>query len=256
MAGAQAIGIKDPFFLSIDLKKAFDSVCRETLWKILRQRGIHPDLVTAIEMLYDRPTLATLIGPHSDWFQFGPKGLKQGCPLSPLLFAIYIDPLLRKLGTLTHKLTLLKKEPNTFPAYGWIDDLAMVLSKDRVQEALDIIKSYTDVFGMEVNPVKTIVLNLYSSATPTFQLSGQTILTQPNTDAVKYLGVYISGTAAKIQQLIGHSLSQDLNIYNLYNFGPADRALIVSHKLVPKYTYRLTSYMPLRNSVSKKPKTP
>jgi hypothetical protein len=76
-------------------------VCRETLWKMLRHLGIHPDLVRAIELLYHSPVLATLIGPHSDWIPFGSKGLKQGCPLSPLLFALFIDPLLRKLAGLT-----------------------------------------------------------------------------------------------------------------------------------------------------------
>jgi ribonuclease HI len=246
---AQALGLNTPYFLSIDLQKAFDSVCRETLWKMLRQRGIHPELVRCIELLYDNPTLATLIGPHSDWIPFGSKGLKQGCPLSPLLFALFLDPLLRKLATLTNNLTRLKKAPTAVPAYGWLDDLGLLLDKNQLQTALDIIQQFVTNFCMAVNASKTVILNLNSNSTPWFTFCNQAVQALPKHSVTKCLGVYISGSREAIQSKLENDLGQDLNQLSMYDFDPAARALIVSRKLVPRYAYRLTLFASANNCI-------
>ena len=52
MEGATARGI--PFFITfIDFKKAFDSICRKTMFAILRHIGIPDQIVQAIKVLYD-----------------------------------------------------------------------------------------------------------------------------------------------------------------------------------------------------------
>ena len=75
----------------MDFRKAFDSVNHEVMWRILKARGIHPKLLALIKDLYNgsRARVAAH-GTESGWFDIR-TGVRQGCPLSPLLFNIYMD---------------------------------------------------------------------------------------------------------------------------------------------------------------------
>ena len=80
----------------IDFSKAFDSIHRPSLWKVLISYGIPEKVVNAIEQIYSgsRCCIRTDDG-LSDWFQVL-TGVRQGCILSPILFAIAIDWVLTK----------------------------------------------------------------------------------------------------------------------------------------------------------------
>jgi exonuclease III len=81
----------DIYAAFIDIAKAYDSVDRVLLWKILAHIGIPPQLVTVIKRLYDESRCCIFMdGERSAWFSTS-IGLKQGCPLSCLLFLIYFS---------------------------------------------------------------------------------------------------------------------------------------------------------------------
>lgn len=81
------------FLLSIDLHKAFDSIDWTYLSDILWKWGFGPYCLNLIHSLYSNPTAQVrLMGRYSALFPIG-KGTRQGCPLSPLLFAIAIETL-------------------------------------------------------------------------------------------------------------------------------------------------------------------
>ena len=85
---------KHIYFCFIDYAKAFDCVDHNKLWKILREMGI-PDL---LRNLYagQEATIRTGHGT-TDWFQIG-KAVHQGCILSPCLFNLYAEYILRNAG--------------------------------------------------------------------------------------------------------------------------------------------------------------
>ena len=68
----------------VDFSKAFDSVNH---WEVLEARGIHPKLISLIKDLYEgnRVQVAGQGRVQSEWFCIR-TGVRQGCPLSPLLF--------------------------------------------------------------------------------------------------------------------------------------------------------------------------
>jgi hypothetical protein len=117
-----------------------------------------------------------------------------------------------------------------------------VLNRGQIQTAHGIIEEFVTVFGMEVAAEKTVLLNLRSTTTPTFQFCTQQVKALPKTAVVKSLGVYISGSREAIQQQLETNLSADLSQLSVYDLDPAARALIGSHKLVPRYAYRLALY--------------
>ena len=86
---------KNIYFCLIDYAKAFDCVDHDKLWKILKEMGITDHLTCLLRNLYagQEATVRTGHGT-TDWFQIG-KGLCQGCILSPYLFNLYADYIVR-----------------------------------------------------------------------------------------------------------------------------------------------------------------
>jgi hypothetical protein len=84
----------------IDFRKAFDSLHVDTLMSKLRQNGTKGNMIDVIRSMYERSQSAVRHkGKTGEFFTVG-RGVAQGCILSPLLFAIYLDDLLRKLQKL------------------------------------------------------------------------------------------------------------------------------------------------------------
>ena len=86
---------KNIYFCFIDYTKAFDCVNHNTLWKILQEMGILDHLTCLLRNLYagEEATVRTGHGT-ADCFQIG-KGVCQGCILSPCLFNLYAEYIMR-----------------------------------------------------------------------------------------------------------------------------------------------------------------
>ena len=89
---------KNISFCFLDYAKAFDCVDHNKLWKILRQMGI-PDHLTCLLRNLDAGQEATVRTGHgtTDWFQIG-KGIRQGYILSPCLFNLYAQYIMKNAG--------------------------------------------------------------------------------------------------------------------------------------------------------------
>ena len=86
------------YFCFIDYVKVFDCVDHNKLQKILQQIGIPDPLTCLLRNLYagQEATVRTGHGT-TDWFQIG-KGVRQGCILSPCLFNLYAEYIMRHAG--------------------------------------------------------------------------------------------------------------------------------------------------------------
>ena len=74
----------------VDLQKAYDSVDRELLWKVLARAGVPEEMIAGIRQFHDGMQAQVRMddGELADWFEVT-QGLRQGCVLSPLLFNIF-----------------------------------------------------------------------------------------------------------------------------------------------------------------------
>ena len=90
--------LKNIYFCFIDYAKAFDRVDHNKLWKSLKEMGIPDHLTCLLRNLYagQEATIRTGLGT-TDWFQIG-KGVRQGCILSPCLFNLQAEYIMRNAG--------------------------------------------------------------------------------------------------------------------------------------------------------------
>ena len=89
---------KNIYFSLIDYVKAFDCVDHNKLCKIMKEMGIPDHLTCLLRNLYagQEATVRSRRGT-TDWFQIG-KGVRRGCILSPCLFNLYVEYIMRNTG--------------------------------------------------------------------------------------------------------------------------------------------------------------
>ena len=89
---------KDIYFCFIDYTKAFDCMDHNKLWKIPQEMGIPDHLICLLRNIYAGQEATVRTGHRiEDWFQIG-KGVHQGCILSPCLFNLYAEYIMRNTG--------------------------------------------------------------------------------------------------------------------------------------------------------------
>ena len=89
---------KNIYFCCTDYAKAFDCVDHNKLWKTLKEMGIPVHLTWLLRNLYVGQEITARTGyGTTDWFQIG-KGVRQDCILSPCLFNLYAEYIMRNAG--------------------------------------------------------------------------------------------------------------------------------------------------------------
>jgi hypothetical protein len=81
----------------IDFAKAFDSIHQESLWKIVRSYGVPDKIIKMIKVFYENYECCISLDncKMTEYFKIS-TGVRQGCILSPILFLIVIDWVMRK----------------------------------------------------------------------------------------------------------------------------------------------------------------
>lgn len=146
------------YVVSLDQAKAFDRVDHEYLWATLSKYGIPGQFIDWLKTLYCEAESFPLInGWQGDTFGVE-AGVRQGCPLSPLLYVFAIDPFLRSLQECDFQgVPVPHCLPLTVVAYA--DDVTVVISEPREVQVLSAaIGSYSEASGSLVNLEKSQAL--------------------------------------------------------------------------------------------------
>ena len=145
---------KKVYAVFIDLRKAFDLVCRQALLLKLAKSGITGNFYNVLKSMYTSSTgHIKLSGKISDKFNIG-KGTEQGHPLSPELFKVYFKDLSDLLNKLSKNSPELHGHPISHLA--WADDVViMSLDANSLQQQLCLIEEFCNTWGLEINTSKT-----------------------------------------------------------------------------------------------------
>ncbi|OWZ22452.1 hypothetical protein PHMEG_0002848 [Phytophthora megakarya] len=142
LSAAQRMTISSPearnsLAILLDFAKAYDSLNRNFLYATLRRHGYPNHFVQVIKKLHTGTTVRFLANGTRSRKVPVSRGIRQGCPLAPLLFILAIEPLYQKLhsGTVHCGITLKTKSSRTeLRVAGYADDTAVYLrDKDELQ---------------------------------------------------------------------------------------------------------------------------
>ena len=168
-----------PLFMAfVDLRKAYDSIPRESLWRILRVYGVHAKLIELLEDLHTGTQAAVRMGGSvSEWFDVR-GGVRQGCVIAPMLFNIYMDFVVRQAlaqmpvgcgvelayhadGKLQREMGGTGGSLELLSVLLYADDMVL-MSSDREELAvmLQVMDNVSAGLGLRINASKTEIMSI------------------------------------------------------------------------------------------------
>lgn len=139
----------------IDLKKAYDSVPVKQLWQAMKDSGIQTNYINAVKQLYKDNISRVKIGNnYSDEFIVN-KGLRQGCCISPTLFKVYINRVLRDWRRKCMTMGVLIEEQHIYSLEFADDQVILAEDGDDVNYMFRKLKEEYTKWGLEINMGKT-----------------------------------------------------------------------------------------------------
>ena len=154
--------------LFVDLKKAFDKVPHDLLWEKLSKMGLHHRFITVLKSLYHNSYVEVYVNGLKTKKVWIRSGVKQGCPLSPLLWALFICDIGQfleksKTGTLIYGVII--------SALFFVDDLVLIgKTLSDIEKIIKICNYQFLLNGLEINCSKSKVLTKEKVQTDHFDL--------------------------------------------------------------------------------------
>ena len=171
------------YFCFIDYAKAFDCVDHNKLWKILQEMGIPEHLTCLLRNLYADQEVTVRTGHGTtDWFQIG-KGVCQGCILSPCLFNLYAEHIMRnaRLNEVQAGMKIAGRNTNNLR---YIDDTTLMTeSEEELTRLVMKVKEESEKVGLKLNIQKTKIMTL--GPITSCQLDGE----NGNSERLNFLGL-------------------------------------------------------------------
>ena len=144
----------------MDDAKAFDCVDLKKLWKILKEMGIPDHLIHLLRSPYAGQEATVRIGHGTtDWFQIG-KGVRQGCILSPCLFNLYAEYIMRNAG-LEEAQAGIEIAERIINNLRYADETTlMAKSEEELFSLLMKVKEESEKVGLKLNIQKTKIMTI------------------------------------------------------------------------------------------------
>ena len=172
----------------VDFKKAFDSVWHKGLFYKMKNNNLSGKVLDLIKDIYKKTKCAIKVKDSlTEFFDYN-KGVRQGCPLSPILFNIYVNDIIKIMNENNRSNIFLNKN-DPINALMFADDLILLSgSEEGLQKQMDKLNTYCETWKLNINLKKTkiIILNRGNRLRKSeFKINKVVI---ENVKRIKYLG--------------------------------------------------------------------
>uniref|UniRef100_A0A8C5LYI8 Reverse transcriptase domain-containing protein n=1 Tax=Leptobrachium leishanense TaxID=445787 RepID=A0A8C5LYI8_9ANUR len=232
---------RDFLLLSTDSEKAFDRVNWDFLFASLAHIGLGPQMQSWVKALYTDPSARICVnGVYSESFPIQ-NGTRQGCPLSPLLFVLSLEPFLSAvrqhpditgpvIGTTQHKIA------------AYADDLLFFVTNPRVSLPciLSTFKDYGVLSNLKINFGKSNILSIQTTDTQ-YPSHLQQFPFPISHTKLKYLGIWLNVNPVENYRdnfaPLLTTLQKDLSTWNYTHISWLGRVAIIKMNLLPRLLY-------------------
>ena len=148
---------KETYAFFLDVQKAYDTVWRDGLWLKLWDMGVKGRMWRVIKKMYEASRSAVFLeGEKSAVFRLE-QGVAQGCSLSPILFSVFINDLLKEVEQA--KLGVQLSSGKKIGGMLFADDFVGVSdSKESLQKLIDVVHGYCNKWRLKANVSKSAVM--------------------------------------------------------------------------------------------------
>lgn len=228
--------------ITLDVRKAFDTVSHDAIRYVLCRHGMPQVMVEYLSTLYRTAAVRLEVdGEFSDEILPG-RGVRQGDPLSPLLFNLIMNEILAEVPDQVGY-SMMGHNVN---ALAFADDLVLIgATRDGAQRSLEKVMAAMSRFGLELAPTKCAAFSFVPSGKtkkvkvvtdPQFVAGDRLIPQLGILHAVRYLGVQFGESGPVIQ---GVELVPLLERITRAPLKPQQRLKILRTYLIPRYTHNL-----------------
>lgn len=230
--------------LSLDALKAFDRLEWSYLWSVLEVMGFGTAFIGMIKTLYSNPSAQVLTGQTFSALFPVSRSSRQGCPLSPALFVLSLEPLAQAIrqSSLVSPVSV-HNTPHQLSLYA--DDILVFLQNpaQSLPPLLSICEEFGNMSGFKVNWSKSALLHLNDSAKTSVLPANIPIVRQ-----FKYLGIEIFPSLNQIIKYnYSHALNNVLRDMDRWNSLPISiraRVSIIKMNVLPRINF-ISSMVPL-----------
>ena len=172
----------------LDFQKAFDTISWPYLFTTLKAFNFGPKFRKWIEILYNNPTSCVINNGHFTKFFSISRGIRQGCPISSLLFILVAETLADKIRN-NIDIDGIKIENEQFTITQLADDTTLFLRNEKSLECvLKLLGHFENCAGLKLNTEKTEIITLGKNSEFPTKILGINITDKP----IKALGIWIS----------------------------------------------------------------
>ena len=135
---------KPTYVCFLDVQKAYDRVWRDGLWEKLQTYGIRGKMWRVLRSVYESVESSVLVNDRRSRFFKVDVGLRQGCLLSPILFALYINGLAEEVNKANIGARIVSRKEDRCGVLMFADDIAL-LAEDRasLEKLMEIAFQYS-----------------------------------------------------------------------------------------------------------------
>ncbi|KAF1319820.1 reverse transcriptase, partial [Globisporangium splendens] len=228
--------------LLLDFAKAYDSLDRSFLAQALQHLGFPLKFVHLVKVLHSQTTYKFIANGFLSRKYNVTSGIRQGCPLAPLLFILALEVLYRKIEASDeiHGVELQAAGCATEVRLGgYADDTTIYLSDPKdISAVFAILDKYGAASGLRANRHKSAVLPLNKEYSSTEE-SVSDIHVLQREEHCRYLGIQVGQTpsnASNWSKCI-QALRVRLRLARLKTHSVAQRAAVASAVIIPKVLY-------------------
>ena len=251
----QSLEWSSPLYINfVDYRKAFDSLHRNSLWQLLRHYGIPTKFASLIKNTYEGMTSQVFHGGVLTQRFDVKTGVRQGCLLSPFLFLLAIDWVMKKVtdGQRNGIQWTLWKQLDDLD---FADDLALLSqSHQQMQDKTTNLAVISAQVGLGIHPQKTKLLKMNTNSITPLMLDTNTI---EEVEAFTYLGSVINqdgGTDADIKARIGKARSAFIilkNIWKSHHISPGTKTRLFNSNVKSVLLYGAETWRTTKSITNK-----
>ncbi|CAN6249384.1 unnamed protein product [Urochloa humidicola] len=241
---------KEGLILKLDFEKAHDKLCWKFLFDCFQQRGFSPTWCSWIKEVVTCGTLSVKANDMMGNYFKTNRGVRQGDPLSPLLFNLAADSLAKMINKAQEngliKGMIPEYIPNGVAILQYADDTILCLEDDEesAQNMKFLLYMYEKMSGLKINFSKSEVIMVTEDVQKSKRYS-ELMNCSIGSWPIKYLGVPVSGSRLHIKDwlMLDEKLLKRLEGWKVSNLSLGGRLVLINSCLSSIPTYCMSMFL-------------